>query len=145
MRLTLGLLILAGVSVLARSGDPGARPRSLLIHGEPWPIVQAVKLGHGITGRTVCNAHLILVRPGESEQDFADTVLHEAQHAFTCEDGRIHNKKFNNDDDTGSHDGIYWATGEWKHFITDNPQFIEFVQKSNRPAGASAGTPASGH
>lgn len=132
MRVFVGLLVLGCFSVWVRSDVIPARPHSLLIHGEAWSVVEAEKMEGGVAGRTSCNAHMILVRKGQSTQDYADTVLHEAQHAFTCEDGKVHNEKFNNDDETGSHDGIYWATNQRKHFIADNPGFIVFVEQAGK-------------
>lgn len=82
-------------------------------------------------GLTNCETRTIYLDSKESDYDQGQTLLHEAQHAFTCEDGRVHNQKFNNSDGS-NHPGIYFASPKWQQFIRDNPKAVKFIQEGRQ-------------
>lgn len=108
-------------------------PTLIHINGEAW----AVKLaGHGAfdkptrVGNTNCATREILLLKELTPYEKADILLHEVQHAFTCENNLVHNDRLNNDgldEHCDGHCGIYFAGPKWHQLIRDNPELIKFV------------------
>lgn len=114
-------------------------PTLIHINGEAW----AIKLvGHDALaksttlGTTMCGTREILILKDLSPYDKAETIVHEVQHAFTCENGLTHNSRFNNDDvqeHCDGHCGIYFAGPKWHQFIRDNPELMKFIVDTDPP------------
>lgn len=126
-------LFLAAVLVCAfwgiRTPD---RPAELTINGHKWSVVYVPRmydlLGMPIVGNTDCADQIIFLSLAQSAKDLADSLIHEAEHAFTCgEDGEAHDDKWNNPPGE-DHPGIYWSAGQWKEFIRQNHDAIRWIQ-----------------
>jgi len=113
-------------------------PSMIKVEGQLWAIKQVDKVDgdNRLTGDTECNQRTIYVLKSLSPYAKADVILHEVQHAFTCDFGEVHNEKFNNDGtdkEFDGHKGIYWATIRWHKFLRDNPEFLKYVMDSDPP------------
>lgn len=110
-------------------------PRNAIINGEKWNIVEQIVIWHnGISnynGWTDCNHHTITVAKFVSRSYKSIIIVHEVEHAMTCEDGEVHNEKFNNDP-SGVHMGIYWSSEQWQSFIVNNPELIKWIGESEK-------------
>lgn len=107
-------------------------PRSAVINGETWSIVQVRKVRDNATfvGYTDCRTHMIEIKQSEGEREKANILLHEALHAFTCYDGVLHNDLYDNDSD--AHEGIYFAANHLTEFMQDNPEVVGYVMAAGR-------------
>lgn len=111
-------------------------PEGVWVNGVWFSIVQDNLMGgqkypylYGYYGFTDCSGHTIWIDAYQSKHEKANTLVHESQHAMTCElDKQVHNKSFNND--TNEHIGIQWATPKWIEWMADNPQLVKYVQEN---------------
>lgn len=130
MRVILGLAVLVSfATVNAYQGRHVSVPSTLIISGDPWSVIQVAKIqdDSALNGYTFCKAHMIELLQSDTDYDKADTIIHEAMHAFVCDaDGVPDNAKYDNDDD--GHQGIYFAAGRLADFIADNPQAVEYIR-----------------
>jgi hypothetical protein len=141
---TLLVLILSFQGCSAAQQQP---PESLLIDGFTWKIHYVKSLGYlqndrknplPYLGNTLCGSHLIEIVKDQNETDIYEVLVHEIQHAMTCDGASVHNEKFNNLENKAQkeddyHSGIYWATPHWIQFIQDNPAFIRRLQELKPP------------
>jgi hypothetical protein len=125
---------LAFVIAIAVFAQGSHSPTSLLINGEHWTVKlqHPVEAGFEFSGSTDCKKHEIELESSESDYGQSDTLIHEIQHAFTCEKGEVHNQRFNNKK-SGDHAGIYFATPKWQALIRDNPELVRFIQQAKKP------------
>lgn len=134
MRVVAGLLVLAFLSVWARSADN--LPRGFTRHGEAWTIryVKVVDGNPVNDAETYCPSHRIDVRSDIKGRELAKSLLHEIMHALACDPYFANDKKWNNSDDKDDgyegHEGIYWGSEELLAFMQDNPQFVEFLVRT---------------
>jgi hypothetical protein len=142
MRYLLGLLLLSLTSC-----SHASLPTRLKIDGFEWkieyvhdiPLLASDPKHHPIyIGNTICIRNLLQVLDKENETDVYGILVHEVQHAFTCDKGFVHNEDYNNlvnkdQKDEDYHSGIYWATPHWVRFIQDNPEFILRLEELKPP------------
>jgi hypothetical protein len=104
------------------------QPKVLTIHGQRWDIVNTPLVSGDSTlwGNTLCEQQIIVIKSTLGPHEWARTLVHESQHAFTCENGKVHNRRWNNKE--VEHPGIYFGAQEWTTFIADNPETISYVQ-----------------
>ena len=137
MRVTLGLLVLAFVSVLARSSGDNL-PHGFTKHGEAWTIryVGVVDADASNNAVTFCAFKRIDARRDIQGRELAKTLTHELLHVLGCDGGWAHDEKWNNSNDKEDgcegHCGVYWASEELLDFIEENPQFIAFLQNPGK-------------
>ncbi|HEV7674395.1 MAG TPA: hypothetical protein VGQ12_07685 [Candidatus Angelobacter sp.] len=131
MRVVAGLVVLAFLSVWARSVD--TLPHGFTKHGEAWTIryVGVVDADATNDAVTFCAFKRVDVRKDIQGRELAKALLHEIMHALACDGSFKQDQKWNNsgdkDDGEDGHAGIYWGSGELLAFIQDNPQFVEFL------------------
>jgi hypothetical protein len=134
------LRLLLSIALLASSSLHAAKlPKMVRINGNLWAIklvdLDAFDRADRI-GLTECATREILVLKDLSPWDKAEVIVHEVQHAFTCDNNLVHNDRFNNDGvekHCDSHCGIYFATPKWHQFIRDNPELIRYIHETDPP------------
>jgi hypothetical protein len=84
--------------VATNKSKPPSRPKSLVIAGKRFKIL--LKEGDEFSdfGGVDCDSSTIYIRKGLSDQDFYDTLLHEALHAIFYISG-LHYSHFKGDND----------------------------------------------
>src|SRR6478609_5628748 len=134
MRVILGLLILAFVSVLARSSD--SLPHGFTKHGEVWTIryVGIVDGDASNNAMTWCAFRCVDVRRDIKGRELAKSLMHEVMHVLACDGGLANDQHWNNsndkDDGEEGNAGIYWGSEELLSFIQENPEFVRFLEQA---------------
>lgn len=125
--------VFLGLSLLATTLYHDSTPLSVTLNGEKWSIVQQNVIWHQDStewiGWTDCKHRVVTVWRFMPRAKKSLVVIHEFEHAMTCEHGEVHNEKFNNLSG-GIHKGIYWSSEQWQRFIVDNPELIKWVLES---------------
>jgi hypothetical protein len=110
-------------------------PTEIRIHGERWLIVKVDMIGQPfllLAGQTFCDPRIIAIAAIQDDiADQANTLVHEVEHAMTCDAGEVHNEKWNNS--KREHSGIYWSAREWQKFLYSNPEAVRFIQSAGIP------------
>lgn len=125
--------LLLGLFVLAATVNYGT-PRNAMINGEKWNIVEYTMIWHeggSWKGWTDCWHRSIAIARFMPRNVKSVVIVHEIEHAMTCEDGQVHNEKFNNPPN-GIHTGIYWSADQWRRFIIANPELIQWIGESDK-------------
>lgn len=107
-------------------------PKTAVINGDVWQIIEVGRINNNFTlsGYTDCKLKTIELLKSDSDEEKAETLIHEVLHAVTCENGEINNDKWNNDDE--AHQGIYFGGRVLTAFIQDNPEVVRYVQEHAR-------------
>lgn len=130
MRITLGLFVLAFVSVLSR---PQHSLVTFTIHDDKWAVLEVQALTDPQDdGETSCSERLIRIRKDVQGKERAKTLMHEVLHALGCENGIAHDDKWNNSNDAGDgcegHCGIYFGGEALTDLVVNNPELIALIQ-----------------
>lgn len=119
-------------------------PKNAKINDKRWEIKRVDVVDPTdkmVTGTTDCPHHQILVDKNSDEWHQAEILVHEFEHAFTCdvvEKGLIHDEFWNNGEyqvgECGEdHCGIYFSAKVWFAFIRENPDVLKFLEQAEPP------------
>jgi len=98
-----------------------------IIYFRPTPMMQA--MGAGFVGVTECHERFIGVLDTQEPKEMADTILHEAAHAYVCDsEGKLHNDSYNSPPE-GDHPGIEVIAEQELQLIQENPELMRWIER----------------